>query len=246
MNGSGQVSGFSTSTPSFTVIGWSSSFASARPVTSTDMPKRQSKMRFSCHFDYYPEPWDPQFFINPVTVDVLCGDENGNDCLVARMAIDHLDLIRAETSGQDVLDVCDADSAGWEAVYSALFEPGEDFVELRRDFNFNDPVLDVLFLHRSAFHRSIYDLRMFIVDHAACLFGETTALVMWNSETGIPDSDLAKLGFRKIAGHELLFRPNMLVNAYDRANDAARILDIEVSSSAAKEVEDEWSTKSKR
>ncbi len=203
-------------------------------------------MRFSCHFDYYPAPWDSQFFINPVTVDVLCGDERGDEHLVARLAIDHLNLSRAECCGEDVFDVCDADSAGWEAVYAALFEPGEDFVELRRDFDFHDPIFDVLFLHRSAFHPAIYDWRMYIVDHAACLFGESSALVMWKNETGMPEADLASLGFRRIAGHDLLFRPNMLKNDYDRNRDGNRILDLQVDSSVGRTVDDEWKQKGHR
>lgn len=39
VNGSGQVFGFSTSTPSFTVLGCSTSFPSARPVTSGVLQK---------------------------------------------------------------------------------------------------------------------------------------------------------------------------------------------------------------
>jgi hypothetical protein len=201
-------------------------------------------MRFSCRFDHYPVPCDPQFFIDPMTIDVFCADEADHDCLVARLAIDRLDLTRVETSGEDVLSVCDAHSAEWEAVYSALFDAGSNFVELRRDFNFDDPVFDVFFLHRSVFHRSVNDWRMFIVDHAARLFGESSALVMWHRETGIADADLATLGFRKIAGHKLLFRPNMLENTYDRAAAAAELLNLQVTSGVAGEVEDEWQRKS--
>ena len=202
-------------------------------------------MRFSCHFNYHPAPYDPEFFINPVTIDVFCDDGNGDEQLAAKLAIDHLNLSRVESCGEDLLHVCDADSTGWEAVYSALFELGEDFIELRRDFDFHDPVLDVLFLHRSVFHPSINDWRMFIVDHAAGLFGESSALVMWKDETGLPASDLAKLGFRQIAGQELLFRPNMLKNAYESKHDAHRVLDIQVGSSVGRAVEDQWERESR-
>lgn len=201
-------------------------------------------MRFRCHFDHYPVPEAPNSFINHATIDVLCADEDGCDCLVARLAIDHLDLVRTELAGENVFQVCDADSGGWEAVYSALFEAGQDFVELRRDFDFDNAVDDVLFLHQSVFHHSVHAWRMFILDHAARLFGETSALVMWHDETEIPHADLARLGFRRIAGHDLLFRPNMLKNNYDASVDAAGVSSIEVDSRAADEVEDEWQRKS--
>lgn len=197
-------------------------------------------MRFSCHFDYYPAPASPSSFINTMTVDVLCCDEYGHDCLVARLAIDHLDLTRAETAGEDVLMVCDADSGGWEAVYGALFEEQEDFAELRRDFHFEEPIFGVLFLHQSVFHKSVHAFKMFILHHAAGLFGESTALVMWDGQTDLSNTDLARLGFRRIAGHGLLFRPNMLRCSYDAADDAEQVYAIEVSSRVTKDVEAAW------
>jgi len=200
-------------------------------------------MRFSCKFDYYPAPCEPNLFINPVTIDVLCNDTSYGEQVVARMSIDHLDLMRAEACGEDVLIVCDADSAGWEAVYSALFEPGNDFVELRRDFNFGEPVFDILFMHRSLFHSAVDEWRMFILDHAACLFGESTAFVMWKNETGLTNSELSQLGVRKIAGHDLHFRPNMLKTDFDRSGFASRILDFEVPKGTGAEFEAAWQGK---
>ncbi len=127
-----------------------------------------------------------------------------------------MDLTRAATAGVSIYDVCDSDSSGWEAVYSILLQPGQDFAELKEELNFDEPIFDLLFLYCSVFHPSMERWRLFILDHAARLFGESSAMVMWENETGIASSDLARLGFRRIAGTELLFRPNMVVNDYSQ------------------------------
>lgn len=133
---------------------------------------------------------------------------------VARLAIDHLNLARPAEAGVHVYDVCDADSSGWEAVYTYLLQRGQYGDELKAEFGLNEPVFDVLFLYRSVFHPAIAPWRPIILHHASCLFGEESAMVMWENETDLPKSELARLGFRRIAGTELLFKPNMLIDDY--------------------------------
>lgn len=200
-------------------------------------------MRFSCAFDYYPAPAEDCQYINPAVIEVYGWGTDGSEQLIAKLAIDHLDLTRAATAGVSIYDVCDSDSSGWEAVYSILLQPGQDFAEPKEELNFDEPIFDLLFLYCSVFHPSMDRWRLFILDHAARLFGESSAMVMWGNETGLASSDLARLGFRRIAGTTLLFRPNMLVNDYsqDSLEQDSREADLfEVDGQLGNEVESEW------
>ncbi len=205
-------------------------------------------MRFSCAFDYHPAPNDDDQYINPVTVEVLGWGTDGSEHLIAKLAIDHLDLTRAATAGVSVYNICDADSSGWEAVYSILLQPGQYFDELKSELNFDEPIFDILFLYCSIFHPSMDRWRMFIIDHAARLLGESSAMVMWENTTEIPPSDLARLGFRRIAGTGLLFRPNMLVDDYSQSSleqDTQEAMYFEVDREIGDEVEAEWNRRMK-
>jgi hypothetical protein len=202
-------------------------------------------MRLRCQFEYYPQPYEPELYLRPVAIDVVCHSEPDSEAIAGRIALDHLDLVRAETTGENVHDICDADSGGWEAVYAALFEPALDFAEIRGDFKFNDPINHLLFLYRSVFHPVLRDWESFILDHVATLFGEDSALVMWKKETDLSDRELARLGFRIVAGHDLLFRPNMLRHEYCASSDDRDLLDFSVDKSVEEYVLREWTKDSR-
>jgi hypothetical protein len=197
-------------------------------------------MRLRCRFDYYPQPLDPHQYIRPVIVDVLCSSRADEEVVAGRLAIDHLDLGRAALQGKSVLEICDADSAAWESVYTALFEPAWDFAEIRRDFEFDDAINHVLFLHHSVFHPRLRDWQSFIVHHVSTLFGADSATVMWKGQTDLSDGELARLGFRMVAGHPLLFRPNMLKHPYDAIAEDLDVFDLEVDRDVEQYVVEEW------
>ena len=196
-------------------------------------------MRFSCHFDYFPTKWIPELLVNPMTFEVRCFDDLGNDCVVARLAIEHLDLTKVALTGRPLHDACDINASKWLPLQEALFEP-KSSGELRRDFRLDDSVRSVLFLHRSMFHREIHEWRMFILDHVAGLSGRHSALVMRRKETGLALADLARLGFRRIAGHDVLFRPSTIVSEYDPAEDARTVFNLVLDHRTDIEVEDQW------
>jgi hypothetical protein len=197
-------------------------------------------MRFRCHFDYYPQPCEPCLYIRPMVVDVVCFTDSGDEVIAGRLAVDHLDLDRTEVEGEDVYEICDSDSAGWERVHTALFEPEGAYADLRREFNFHEAVSHVLFLHKSVFHPALRDWQSFIIDHVATLFGHESALVMWKKQTDLTDSELADLGFRIVAGHDLLFRPNMYKHKYSALDDDRNTLNLEVASDTEQYVEQKW------
>jgi len=202
-------------------------------------------MRFETHSTYYPKPFEPDHYIRSHEVAVMCSvdegneDDDYNEVMAARLAVDYLDIFRAEAEGQSVLHICDADSSGWEHVYSATIEPAEDFAEIRKDFGFDDAITGLVFIHRAVFHPSLREWQRMIVDSVCRMFAEDTAIVMWKGTTDLSDKELASLGFRIVAGHNLLFRPNMLTNDYSTADDE-RLPHFGVPGDADEYVEEQW------
>ena len=150
-------------------------------------------MRFHCQFDYYPQPYEPNLYLRPTIVDVMCTTERDNEVVAAQLAFDYLDFMRAEEEAEHIYDVCDADSSGWESVYSALLEQRGDTTHLKAEFKFDNPIWQILFLHRCVFHPSLRDWQPFIIEHVSRLFGEESALVMWKQTTDMGNQELKSL-----------------------------------------------------
>ncbi len=176
-------------------------------------------MRLRCTFNYCAAPIEPNDFIRDSVIDVVCSTEDGEPVVAGRVAVDHLDLTRAECSGQDIYEVCDADSAGWEQVYAGLLDTHSGMVNLKADLELNESVCHVLFIHKAFFHRSIREWQSYVIDHVCRLFGEDSIAVMWKGETDLSEKELADLGFRKVANENLIFRLNMYVHPYDATKD---------------------------
>ena len=64
---------------------------------------------------------------------------------------------------------------------------------------------------------------------------------MWKHTTDLESKELASLGFRIIAGSELLFRPNMLENGYSALADTRDPMDLIVAEDAQEHVDQQWS-----
>ena len=86
-------------------------------------------MKFVSRMTYHPKPIDPNEVIVSHEIDVLCYTSSDTPAVAGRVAVDYLDFVRANILGQSVMHVCDADSSGWEYVYSSVIEPSHDFDE---------------------------------------------------------------------------------------------------------------------
>lgn len=203
-------------------------------------------MKFDTRSTYHPKPSEPNHYIRSHVVSVMCSVQSDEEdeyeyeeVVAARLAVDYLDMMRIEVEGQSVFHVCDADSAGWEHVYAATIEPAVNFAAIRKDFGFDDAIMGLVFIHQAVFHPSMRPWQQMIVDSVCKMFPEATAAVMWKGTTDLSDKELAGLGFRIVAGHDLLFRPNMLMNDYDTATDD-RWPDFDVPPDAEDYVDEHW------
>ncbi|TWU51555.1 hypothetical protein [Rubripirellula reticaptiva] len=197
-------------------------------------------MRFECQSTYYPKPTEPNHYIRTSEIDVWCHTAGDEPAIAARLAVDYLDIDRADSEGESILHVCDADSATWMQVYEATIEPDIDFLGIREDFGFDDPIHGLVFIHGAVFHPSVNAWRAYILDSVCGMFPVDTATVMWKRTTELEDKDLASLGFRKVAGSELLFRPNMLENAYSSSDDDRDPIELIVPEDAQNNVDQQW------
>ena len=111
----------------------------------------------------------------------------------------------AELDGHSLLDVCDADSQGLYAMFEVLTE-GDEKGRIRDDLQVEEPFDHVMFLYRAVLHPSLVPYRQAILEAAVNLFGCQALIVMWLETGGFPESELADLGFRKIAATPLIYR----------------------------------------
>jgi serine/threonine protein kinase len=77
--------------------------------------------------------------------------------------------------------------------------------------------------------------------HAAfTLFGELSLAVMWKDTTGLPEAELADLGFRKVAGSDLIFRHSALRTPFGDRFPKGRDADAVAQPEYEAWVEREW------
>lgn len=197
-------------------------------------------MQFDCRFSYFPQPFEPELYLREYEIDVVSGNEAGS-FVAARLALDFLDIRRIEAAGESVLEVCDADSAGWVEVFHALFEDGAGELHIKEDLDFYDPINSIVYLHRFVFGPSMRAWREYIVAHAAAMFPHDTAVVMRKDQTEFSQEELTRMGFWSIGGTDFLFRPNTHQHPYDPVADERDVLDADSSQFDEAFVNKQWS-----
>ena len=99
----------------------------------------------------------------------------------------------------------------------------------------------VMFVYGAVFHPSIHPYRQGILDAALKLFGEESVAVMWKDTSGLSETELADLGFCKIAGSELIFRHSALRTPFHDAHPTGQNTDDAVAEPEHEEwVMQEW------
>ena len=198
-------------------------------------------MRFAIHSNFYPRPYEPNNLIQSMEIDVICPSDAEDDVVAGRISVDFLDIVRVERFGASLFHVCDADSAEWTHLYETIVEPATDFRGLREDFEFEDPIHGIAFIRQIVLHPALAEWQQMVVDAVCELFSEFTAVVMEKDKAVLSDKELAGLGFRIVAGCQMLFRPNMVVNPYRLAHDERDPLtDLQVPGDAQDFIEERW------
>jgi hypothetical protein len=98
---------------------------------------------------------------------------------------------------------------------------------LRPDLGINEPTNHVMFPYGAVFHPSIHAHRQGIIDTAFNLFGQESVALMWLETSGLPESELAELGFKKIAGEALIFRHSAIRTPFSDRHPQGQDADLE-------------------
>ena len=98
--------------------------------------------------------------------------------------------------------------------------------KVRPEFEIDDVFIHVMFVYRVVLHPEILPHAKAILDAAVDLLGQDALIVMWRGLGNIPDADLAEIGFRKIAGTELICRQSTLRSRFSEKYPRGQDVDV--------------------
>ena len=174
--------------------------------------------------------------------------ETESGIVIGKMLGDLVNSGRIEAD--ELYAVCDSDSAGLFAACQALFPYESE--ELHVDINPNhDHVGRFLFIHQWAFHPCVSPLNRMVLLH---LMGDhilryDDVIVAWETLADLEPSQLAELGYAKIAGTGLIFshlsRLNEFTSRYDADDEEYQII-VSPPATAAQDFVNLWKEVSDR
>ncbi len=161
-------------------------------------------MRLRCEFMTPVARTDTDDYIRHLVISIECFDKDfAEEYLVGKLAMDQILWSQALADGVPLFEICDNDSQGLHEAHIILTNGNDSF---RPDLKIKEVTNNVMFLYGAVFHPSIHAYRQGILDAAFRLFGEDSLALMWLETSGLPESALAELGFKKIACEALIFR----------------------------------------
>lgn len=142
-------------------------------------------------------------YVRELEIAVFSLDESDQEVILGRIAATQVLWADAEIDGESLFDICDNDSQGLYEVYRTLTNKKG---KIRTDLKAYEVVDHVIFVYRIVLHPDLVFCRQAILESVVTLFGHESLAVMWNNTGHFSDSELAELGFCRIAGEELIFR----------------------------------------
>jgi hypothetical protein len=167
-------------------------------------------------------------------LDVLGWDANGNRFLLGKIAADQVLISEAQNHGMPLFDVCDQDSQGLYEAWEALFDHKGEF---QPELEIDEPADSLIFIWQAVLHRRLRPYLQGIVAAIGTLFGYETVVAMWHQTTELTDSELAGLGFRRIAGSNLIYRHSALKSDFSEKHPCGIDVDVDFE---ATESDEEW------
>lgn len=195
-------------------------------------------MRLNVEFSAPVARTDLDDYIRHLEISVECYDEDGLEAyLVGKLAVDQILWADAQTDGVSLFEVCDNDSQGMHEVHMILTKGKQEF---RPDLQINEVTNHVVFVYGAVFHPAVHPYRQGILDAALNLFGEENVAVMWKDTSGLSEAELAEMGFRKVAGCELIYRHSALRTAFSDRHPRGMDADVAAEPEYEEWVLQEW------
>jgi len=176
-------------------------------------------------------------YVRHLVISVECYGQDYDLYVVGKLAMDQLLWSDALADGVPLFDICDNDSQGLHEAHVILTNGHDSF---RPDLRIKEATSHVMFLYGAVCHPSIHTYRQGILDTAFRLFGEDSVALMWLETSGLPESDLAELGFKKIAGQALIFRHSALRIPFTDRHPQGQDADVEALPEYEEWVMKEW------
>lgn len=195
-------------------------------------------MHLRCEFSTPVARNEVDDYVRNLAISIECFDEDCAEAyIVGRLAMDQILWNDALADGISLFAICDNDSQGLHEAH-VILSNGHDI--FRPDLGIQEATTHVMFLYGAVFHPSIHPYRQGILDTAFNLFGNLSLAMMWLKTSGLPESDLADLGFKKIAGEALIFRHSALPTSFSDRHPQGQDVDVEALPEYEEWVENEW------
>ena len=159
--------------------------------------------------------FDTYDYVRAINFDVISHDDNDQEVILGKVSVDQVMVMAAQTDGEYLYDIFDADSQGLHDTYVALFQENG---ELQPELNITECVSNLVFLWDATFHPVLGPYVCGILDAIGTLFGNDNIFATWHDTTGLSDAKLVELGFQKIAGSRLIFRHSAFLTPFSKQN----------------------------
>jgi hypothetical protein len=195
-------------------------------------------MRLRCEFSTPVSRCEEDDYIRHLVIRIECYDKDCAEAyIVGKLAMDQILWSDALADGVPLFDICDNESQGLHDVHFILTNGHDSF---RPDLRIKEATNHVMFLYGAVFHPSIHAYRQGILDTAFNLFGEASLALMWQDTSGLLEADLAELGFKKIAGENLIFRHSAHRTPFSEWQSLGQDADVEALPEFEEWVMKEW------
>lgn len=166
-------------------------------------------------------PWDdPSEYVHTVTGKIIAYSETDDEIEAGEIILRVVSATEVTNTGEDLLDVCDANSAILEGIYGALFDrSGETKEELDIEPGWNNLVflekvnVDPVFQQTS--------LMIHAIETALAMFASEGLVVAVEEGLALSIEEWKRLGFVRIAGRGFVFRDQLKKNPYQHRQDAS-------------------------
>ena len=161
-------------------------------------------------------PWgDPSEYVHTVTGKALVLTDSGEE-EAGKITLKLVSVTEAVNQGEQLYDVCDADSAILEAIYATLFDTnGETKEELDIEPGWNN-LLFVETVNIDSDYRNT-SLRVKMIETAIAMFCSEGLIVAVGDSLELSVEEWQRLGFKRIAESQFVFRDQLRVNPYRKA-----------------------------
>ena len=159
-------------------------------------------------------PWsDPSEYVHTVTGKIIAYSQTDEEIEAGEILLRVVSATEATNTGENLLDVCDADSAILEGIYAALFDrSGETKEELDIEPGWNNVVFVEKVEVDAKFRQTNLPIRT--IETALALFASEGLVVAIEDNLDLTKEEWRKLGFKRIGDSGLVFRDQLKVNPY--------------------------------